>query len=267
MGSPATRPWTASRYSLPASVVAGLFERARRGARPAQSGPSNPARRRFETSSMSPKHADHGRRVDWSARGLVVEADVAAHDGRFERFAGRGDAADGLFERVVDLELLRVAEVQAVGDGDRRGAGADDVAGGLGDRDGRRRRTGRGRRRRALQSVVSGDAPVRPGRRGGRPHRRPGGTTVLFSTWWSYWRKTPRLLAMFGRARRSQEAGVGPRGVEVTAGWPRSNAFSASSAGRADAFAAVLAAGRWRSRRARARLLRPCRGSRRRGRR
>ena len=50
--------------------------------------------------------------------------------------AGFGHAADRLLELVVDVEALRVAEVQAVRDGDRRRAGADDVARRLGDGDG-----------------------------------------------------------------------------------------------------------------------------------
>src|SRR5665647_1722941 len=80
------------------------------------------------------QHADHRRGVDGLAEALVVEAHVAAHDRRVERLAGLGDALDGLLELPVDLALLRVAEVEAVGDRHRQGAGADQVAGRLGDR-------------------------------------------------------------------------------------------------------------------------------------
>ena len=67
------------------------------------------------------------------AFGLVVERHVAADDGRLERAAGVAEAADGLDELPHDLGALGVAEVEAVGDGERLGADGGDVAVGLGD--------------------------------------------------------------------------------------------------------------------------------------
>ena len=78
------------------------------------------------------EHADDRRRVDRDVAGLVVEADVAAGDRQAELAAAVGQAADGLGELPHDLGLLRGAEVQAVGDGERLGAGDGDVAVGLG---------------------------------------------------------------------------------------------------------------------------------------
>src|SRR5207248_3987730 len=80
-------------------------------------------------------HPDHRGRVDGAALGVVVEADIAADDRQVERATGVGEPAGGLLQLPVDLRLVRVAEVQAVGDGDRPGAGGDDVASRFGDRD------------------------------------------------------------------------------------------------------------------------------------
>ncbi len=74
-------------------------------------------------------HPDHGSRWDVAFTGLVVEADVAAHDGQLEGAAGIGEASDALLQLAEDLRPLRITEVQAVGDRDRPGPGADDVAG------------------------------------------------------------------------------------------------------------------------------------------
>ena len=79
------------------------------------------------------QHADHRRGVDGVAEALVVEADVARDDRRLQDLAGLGHALDGLLELPVDLALLRVAEVEAVGDGHGQRAGAAEVARGLGD--------------------------------------------------------------------------------------------------------------------------------------
>ena len=81
-----------------------------------------------------PDHADHRRRQDALAFGLVVKRDVAGDDRRAQRVAGVGDAEAGLFELPHDLRPLRIAEVQAVGDGQRLAADAGDVAGRLGHR-------------------------------------------------------------------------------------------------------------------------------------
>ena len=71
-----------------------------------------------------------------SPAAFVVEADIPANDRRTESLAGAGDTPDSLREGLVDIEVLRRAEVQAVGHGHRPGAGADHVARGLGDGDG-----------------------------------------------------------------------------------------------------------------------------------
>ena len=59
---------------------------------------------------------DRRGRVDGARGALVVEGDVAAGDRRAERATGVGDAAAGLAELEEHLRLLRVAEVEAVGD-------------------------------------------------------------------------------------------------------------------------------------------------------
>ena len=76
---------------------------------------------------------DDGRGVDGLTLGLVVERDVPTHDGHAQGAASVGHATDALLQLVVDLRLLRVAEVEAVGDGQRRRAGCGDVAARLGD--------------------------------------------------------------------------------------------------------------------------------------
>ena len=66
--------------------------------------------------------------MDRAAVGLVVERDVPGDDRDPERLAGGGHALDRLGELPGDLRLLRVPEVQAVGDRERLAAGARDVA-------------------------------------------------------------------------------------------------------------------------------------------
>jgi len=56
---------------------------------------------------------------DRAAFGLIVERDVARHDGEVERLAGLGHAHDGAGELAHDLGLLRIAEIHVVGDGER----------------------------------------------------------------------------------------------------------------------------------------------------
>ena len=76
-------------------------------------------------------HAEHGDdrgRVDRLVAGLVVERDVAAGDGDLELEASVGQALDGFAELPHHLGVLRGAEVEAVADGDRGGAGDGDVA-------------------------------------------------------------------------------------------------------------------------------------------
>ena len=65
------------------------------------------------------EHADDRRRVDVVARGLVVEADVAADDRDAERPARLGHAVDRLGELPHHLGMLGVAEVEAVDERER----------------------------------------------------------------------------------------------------------------------------------------------------
>jgi len=78
-------------------------------------------------------HADHRRRVDRPAVVLVVERDVARDDREPERLAGERHPLDRLGQLVADVGRLGVAEVEAVRDGGRAGAGAGHVAGRLAD--------------------------------------------------------------------------------------------------------------------------------------
>ncbi len=81
-----------------------------------------------------PDEPHSGRRVDGLAEALVVEAHVAAGHGDPERLARVRHAANRLVERVEDLGLLGVAEVEAVGDCRRLAAGARHVARGFDQR-------------------------------------------------------------------------------------------------------------------------------------
>jgi hypothetical protein len=78
--------------------------------------------------------ADHGRRVDSDAVRLVVERDVAGDDRKTERLASERHALDRLGELPGDLGLLRVSEVEAVGERERPPARAGHVARGLENR-------------------------------------------------------------------------------------------------------------------------------------
>ena len=71
--------------------------------------------------------ADDRRRRDRRAAGLVVERDVPRDDGDPERVGRLRDPFDRLRELPADLGLLGVAEVEAVGEGERLAAGAGDV--------------------------------------------------------------------------------------------------------------------------------------------
>ena len=76
-------------------------------------------------------HADHRGRVDRPVGSLVVEGDVAADDRDAERGAGLGEGADRAVELPGGGRLLRVAEVEAVGQAERLGADAGEVLGAL----------------------------------------------------------------------------------------------------------------------------------------
>ena len=107
-----------------------------RAARPRRPSAAKPTAEPLANVVVDAEHADHRGRVDRGGARLVVEADVAAGDRDAEGLAAVGEAADGLGELPHDRRVLRGAEVEAVGDGDR---------------DARRswRRSGRPRRARA----------------------------------------------------------------------------------------------------------------------
>ena len=81
-----------------------------------------------------PEHADHRRGPDGLVPRLVIETYVAADHRRAERLAGRGHAVDHARQLVVDGGVFRRAKIEAVGDRERRRAGAGHVARGLGHR-------------------------------------------------------------------------------------------------------------------------------------
>src|SRR5712692_7107881 len=80
------------------------------------------------------KDANDRRRVDRFAKRFVVEADVAAGDGRTEGGAGFGEAVDGLAELPHHLGLFGAAEIEAIGGGDGARAARGYVPGGFRDR-------------------------------------------------------------------------------------------------------------------------------------
>src|SRR2546422_426129 len=77
--------------------------------------------------------ADDWRRVDGFAESFVVEADVAAGDGRAEGGAGFGEAIDGFAELPHHFGFFGTAEIEAIRCGDGARAAAGYVAGCFGD--------------------------------------------------------------------------------------------------------------------------------------
>src|SRR6266478_3969868 len=77
--------------------------------------------------------ADDWRWVDRLAESLVVEADVAAGDGRAEGSAGFGEAVDGFAELPHHFGLFGAAEVEAIRGGDGTRTARGHVAGRFGD--------------------------------------------------------------------------------------------------------------------------------------
>ena len=86
------------------------------------------------TSSISPTPPIAGVGRIAIAVGLVVKRDIARHDGEVERAAGFAHAVDGLDDLAHDLGLLRIAEIQTIGDAPGACADRSDVAPGFGDR-------------------------------------------------------------------------------------------------------------------------------------
>ena len=82
------------------------------------------------------RHPDHRSGKDRLTQGLIVEGDVAAHHGDFERTARVGEPRDRLLELPQDLRALGRAEVEAIGETERAGAADREVAGRFGHRHG-----------------------------------------------------------------------------------------------------------------------------------
>src|SRR6266853_960480 len=77
--------------------------------------------------------ADDRRWIDRLAESFVVEADVAASDGRAEGSAGFGEAVDGFAELPHHFGLFGAAEVEAIRGGDGTRPAGGHVAGGFGN--------------------------------------------------------------------------------------------------------------------------------------
>jgi hypothetical protein len=74
-----------------------------------------------------PHHPDHGRGEDRAGRRLVIQRHIPTHDRHPERLARLGQPLDRLDQLPGDVRLLRVAEVQTVGQPERLGAHAGQV--------------------------------------------------------------------------------------------------------------------------------------------
>ncbi len=120
----AGRPPTSS----PAGLVLRAGERDGRGAGEQDHVSVAPALRHVAHVLEQPDAADDRSRVDRATVGLVVERDIAGHDRHAQRLASLRHPLDRLGELPGDLALLGVAEVEAIGQPDRLGAGAGNVA-------------------------------------------------------------------------------------------------------------------------------------------
>ena len=78
--------------------------------------------------------ADDWRGINSGAQRLVIERNIAAGNRRSERIARLGNAVDRIRKLCHDFWLLRIAEVEAVGCGDRRRTATGDLASCLGHR-------------------------------------------------------------------------------------------------------------------------------------
>ena len=162
--------------------------------------------------------ADDRRRVDRAPVRLVVEGDVAGDDGDAEGLARLRHSLDRLGELPGDLRLLRVPEVEAVRDRERRAACAGDVSSGL--ENGERTagaRVERGepagsvqRDARARERLAAGGARRRRARAGEPCAIRPGGRTG--GKWAAGWRRSGSGGDPAGRPRRDRDGGVSTGG-------------------------------------------------------
>ena len=198
----------------------------------------------FAQSSIRPTPPIAGRRQDGAAAavlglGLVVERDVARDDREVERAAGLGHALDAADELAHDLGPLRIAEVHAVGGGERAGADRAEVAPGFGDRllaaligvglaIARRAIGGDGER---LVACRGRGRPRRRRRAAGRCRRRPSGHIArqIQRARGEVGRghqleQVRRDVGAFGHVRRAAPAGVGLRPGPVVERAPRRRA-------------------------------------------
>ena len=163
----------------------------------AKSQPKRPKRDVFEQAN----HADGRRGRDGSARGLVVQADIAADDGHVEGATRLGQSADGLGQLPGNGRLSGIAEVEAIRDGDGLCSDAGEVPGGLGD--------GLGGALARIEARVTRIAIGGQGEALWVPSTRttaappPGPRTVLAWTVESYWRKANFLLRKLGASPAS----------------------------------------------------------------
>ena len=103
-------------------------------------------------------NADHGdgrRRRNGLPIGFIIEADVAADYRNLQGFAGGPHPVNGLDELPHHLRLLRVAEIEAVGQGHRPGSADGQVARALGNRN---RRAAIGVERAVAAIAIDADA-------------------------------------------------------------------------------------------------------------
>src|SRR6516164_8452184 len=78
-------------------------------------------------------HRDCWRRIDDAKRALIIQRNISARDRRSERAASFGHAFNSFTQLPKIFWFVRVAEVQAIRDGQRPRAGAGEVARRLSD--------------------------------------------------------------------------------------------------------------------------------------
>ena len=100
----------------------------------ARAGPRNATPTLFVHVVDEADAADGRRRQDAAPLRLVVERHVARHDREVERAGRLADALQAAHELAHDLGPLRIAEIEIIGERQRRRAGRRDVAPGFGDR-------------------------------------------------------------------------------------------------------------------------------------
>ena len=207
----------------PAPAAGALRTRGRgRGASPARSRqrglegtdegdriavPGEPHRAGAPSVGQLSDHPDHRRGEDRAGRSLVVEGDVAAHHGHAKGLARLGQAFHGLDELPGHVRLLRIAEVEAVGQPERLGADAGQVGRAFVHRLGRPRR-GSHAARRPLPSIETAIAePAGSARTAASASS--GRRTVRDWTSGSYCSNTGRREARLTDPRRASRISAG----------------------------------------------------------